>query len=37
MGLHTKPDAGMSGNYNSVMGFDKKIFIKKFLKRRNRK
>ena len=25
-------DAGMSGNYNSVMGYDKNIFIKKFLK-----
>jgi len=24
-------DAGMSGNYNSVMGYNKKIFIKKFL------
>ena len=25
-------DAGMTGNYNSVMGYDKNIFIKKFLK-----
>tara|TARA_B100000795_G_C22800441_1_gene441593 strand:+ start:2672 stop:3478 length:807 start_codon:yes stop_codon:yes gene_type:complete len=25
-------DAGMTGNYNSVMGYDKHIFIKKFLK-----
>ena len=31
-GTAYQTDAGMSGNYNSVMGFDKKIFIKKFLK-----
>ena len=28
-------DAGMCGDYNSVMGFNKKIFLKKLLKREN--
>ena len=31
-GTAYQTDAGMSGNYNSVMGYDKNIFIKKFLK-----
>ena len=26
-------DAGMCGNYDSVMGFNKKIFLEKFLKK----
>ena len=30
-------DAGMCGNYNSVMGFNKKIFLKKLLKEKVRK
>ena len=28
-------DAGMCGDYNSVMGFNKKIFLKKLLKQKN--
>jgi 2',3'-cyclic-nucleotide 2'-phosphodiesterase len=31
-GTAYQTDAGMTGNYNSVMGYDKNIFIKKFLK-----
>jgi len=31
-GTAYQTDAGMSGNYNSVMGYDKNIFIQKFLK-----
>ena len=31
-GTAYQTDAGMSGNYNSVIGMDKNIFIKKFLK-----
>ena len=31
-GTAYQTDAGMTGNYNSVMGYDKDIFIKKFLK-----
>ena len=31
-GTGYQTDAGMSGNYNSVMGYNKNIFIKKFLK-----
>ncbi len=31
-GTAYQTDAGMSGNYDSVMGFNKDIFIKKFLK-----
>ena len=30
-------DAGMCGNYDSVMGFNKKIFLEKFLKRKTKK
>lgn len=30
-------DAGMCGNYDSVMGFNKKIFLKKLLKRKTKK
>ena len=31
-GTGYQTDAGMSGNYNSVMGYNKTIFLKKFLK-----
>ena len=30
-GTGYQTDAGMSGNYNSVMGYNKKIFLQKFL------
>ena len=30
-------DAGMCGDYNSVMGFNKKIFLKKLLKGKGKK
>ena len=36
-GTAYQTDAGMTGNYNSVMGYDKNIFIKKFLKEGSQK
>ena len=36
-GTAYQTDAGMTGNYNSVMGFDKNIFIKKLLKESSKK
>ena len=36
-GTAYQTDAGMSGNYNSVMGYNKEIFIKKFLKMKSKK
>ena len=32
-GTAYQTDAGMSGNYDSVMGFNKDIYIKKFLRK----
>ena len=32
-GTAYQTDAGMSGNYDSVMGFNKDIYIKKFQKK----
>ncbi len=36
-GTAYQTDAGMSGNYDSVMGYNKDIFIKKFLKENHKK
>ena len=36
-GTGYQTDAGMSGNYNSVMGYNKSIFLKKFLKEDSKK
>ena len=36
-GTAYQTDAGMTGNYDSVMGYNKDIFIKKFLKENNKK